>query len=403
MAPSSSDLSPLVWLAATQFLLYGLGWGVSSLTLREQRAAVAHWALFMLLLGSGMVLTAMRGEPRTWWAYGGANFVLLSSVVVLRRGVEVFVGVACRDREHLILLGLAAAGFAVLGPDDVHASWRVVLAYGGPAWVVGRMVVTLRRAVVAEYGTTVALVLALPAVAVVAAFSARIAQQVSDMGRSLEMHLVNDANRGLLFGYVVAAAMYNFAFVAMLTLRFVKHLQVLTLRDPLTGLLNRRGLDADLQREWLRLQRGGPAFAVLALDLDHFKAVNDRWGHLAGDALLVQVARRLQQTARQIDTVARVGGEEFLVLVPQSTAEGAAAAAQRLIASFRAAPFDLAHGPVPITVSVGVAQADANDADLLQVLQRADAALYRAKAGGRDRACVDDQPEPRPDGVSAAA
>jgi diguanylate cyclase (GGDEF)-like protein len=226
-------------------------------------------------------------------------------------------------------------------------------------------------------------------VVVAGTFGVRALQQALDMGQSLEMHRVTDANRSLLFGYVVAAAMYNFTFVAMLTLRLLERLRALSQRDPLTGLLNRRALDEELAREWSRMKRGGPAFAVLALDIDHFKQVNDRHGHLAGDALLEQLARRLHQTARQTDIVARVGGEEFVVVAPNATAEGAQAAASRLLGAVREGRFELPAGPVSATVSVGVALSRAGDASVQDVFKRADDALYQAKALGRDRVCID--------------
>ncbi len=384
----SSELSPLVWLAATQFLLYGVGWAACSLILRDQRAAVAHWALFMLLLGAGLVLTAFRGEPRAWWAYGGANVLLFAGFVVLRRGGEVFMKVPVRDVEHVALLLVAVAAYLAVGAGEGHASWRVLLAYGGPAWVLMRTCVVLRRPVVAEFGRPLALLLMLPLVAVMLLFGVRMVQQALDMTQSLEMHRLNGTNRNLLFGYIAAAAMYNFTFVALLMLRLVKRLQAMSLRDALTGLHNRRALDADLRREWSRMRRGGAGFALLAIDIDHFKQVNDRHGHLAGDALLTQVAQRLLGTARETDTVARVGGEEFVVVLPQTSAAGAAIAAQRVCNAVRGADFALPAGALQATISVGVAVACEADADVNDVLRRADEALYEAKRQGRDRVCV---------------
>src|SRR5690606_19505431 len=89
-----TELSPMAWMVASQFLMYAIGWGLCSLLVREQRSSVAHWSLFMALLGLGFVLTTQRGEPRSWWAYGGANYCFAAGFVVLRRGMERFMGVA---------------------------------------------------------------------------------------------------------------------------------------------------------------------------------------------------------------------------------------------------------------------------------------------------------------------
>ena len=375
----------MAWMVASQFLMYAIGWGLCSLLVREQRSSVAHWSLFMALLGLGFVLTTQRGEPRSWWAYGGANFCFAAGFVVLRRGMERFMGVAPADREQVATLAAFAVLFATIGPGEEHAASRVLLAYGAPTWVLARTAASLQGVVRAEYGNRMAVVLATPVVMVLAVFGARFVQQALQPGVSMEMHRYTEANRGLLYAYGVMAATYNFGFVALLTLRYVRRLRELTLHDPLTGLLNRRALDAELQREWSRLQRDGSAFALLALDLDHFKRVNDRYGHLVGDEVLAQTAQRLRDTVRGSDLVARTGGEEFVVLMPGIDEAGAQAAAERLRAAVAGTPFAVSAGPLPLSVSVGVATVQQPGSAPRDALQRADRALYAAKEAGRDR------------------
>lgn len=375
----------MAWMVATQFLMYAIGWGLCSLLVREQRSSVAHWSLFMVLLGLGFVLTTQRVEPRTGWAYGGANFCFTAGFVVLRRGMERFMGVAPADREHVLTLVVFGALFAHLGPGEETAAGRVLLAYGAPSWVLARTAVALQGAFRAEYGNRMAFVLATPVALVLAVFGARFVQQALQPDVSLEMHRYTEANRGLLYAYGVMAATYNFGFVALLTLRYVRRLRELTLHDPLTGLLNRRALDTELQREWSRLQREGAPFALLALDLDHFKRVNDRYGHLVGDEVLTQTAQRLRETVRGADLVARTGGEEFVVLMPETDDAGARSAAERLRAAVAGTPYAVSTGPLPLSVSVGVATVQRPGSGPRDALQRADRALYAAKEGGRDR------------------
>jgi two-component system cell cycle response regulator len=179
--------------------------------------------------------------------------------------------------------------------------------------------------------------------------------------------------------------MINFTFMGLAMLRKVGRLRDQARQDPLTGLFNRRVLDQAARAAWDRWKGGSEPFAALSLDLDFFRRVNDAHGHLAGDGLLKQVAWRLSAAVRKVDTVARTGGEEFVVLLPQVDRESALATAERLRAAIRAAPFELADGLWPMTISVGVALADPGDAGPDVVLQRADLALYRAKAAGRDR------------------
>ncbi|UUX96882.1 diguanylate cyclase [Aquabacterium sp. J223] len=157
-------------------------------------------------------------------------------------------------------------------------------------------------------------------------------------------------------------------------------LQALASRDALTGLFNRRLLDERLAAELARHRRSGRPLAVVLADIDHFKAVNDGHGHAEGDRVLRDVARCLQGTVRGTDIVGRYGGEEFLLLLPDTPAEGALAACEKLRAVVAACP-----GAVRVTISLGIAVPAADWPDAAAVLAAADAALYRAKAEGRNR------------------
>lgn len=153
--------------------------------------------------------------------------------------------------------------------------------------------------------------------------------------------------------------------------------------DPLTGLANRHLLRERLAEAMRHARREGDAAALMYLDLDHFKAVNDRHGHAVGDALLREVARRLLAGVRQEDTVARLGGDEFVLLLPRiHSRRQAERLAQKLVESFDA-PLDLEGVRLEVGVSIGVAffPRDADDADSL--MARADTAMYRAKQAGR--------------------
>jgi diguanylate cyclase (GGDEF)-like protein len=184
--------------------------------------------------------------------------------------------------------------------------------------------------------------------------------------------------------------------------------QRLSYTDPLTGLFNYRALRESLRREVERASRFGHQLAVLVLDLDRFKEVNDLHGHAAGDAVLAEFARRLRAEIREVDLAFRQGGEEFVLLLPETDAAGGATVGQRLCAAIRSTPMlvparrralpasgnEPARFPVarrsplgrrvPVTVSVGVAVFPEHGTVGTAVLQAADDALYAAKADGRD-------------------
>ena len=153
--------------------------------------------------------------------------------------------------------------------------------------------------------------------------------------------------------------------------------------DALTGLPNRRLFEDRLQSAIASALRHGERFALMLVDLDRFKGVNDRFGHLAGDALLVEVGRRLQRCVRASDTVARLGGDEFAVILGEvGGREDAVEVAARICASM-AEPFELGEGVAQIGASVGIALGPQDDADAEELQRRADAALYTVKHGGR--------------------
>jgi diguanylate cyclase (GGDEF)-like protein len=160
--------------------------------------------------------------------------------------------------------------------------------------------------------------------------------------------------------------------------------------DTLTGLANRRLLGRCIDQAFGRARRHQESFAILCLDLDRFKIANDTLGHQAGDLLLLQVADRLRGCTREIDTAARVGGDEFVVL--QSNVAGpadAAALAKRILHAINA-PYDINGNPVAISASIGIALAPSDGATTGQLLGHADLALYRAKSNGRSDFCFFD-------------
>jgi len=157
------------------------------------------------------------------------------------------------------------------------------------------------------------------------------------------------------------------------------------LTDPLTGCYNPRGFDQLAARDVSRAARANAPLSVLALDIDHFKDINDTYGHLAGDEVLREIGAILLATARLSDVVARTGGEEFAILAPDTDDAGAALFAQRLLDAFRTHKF-AAFPDRTVTVSVGLAVAPARTDGVLRLLRaRADEALYVAKRSGRDR------------------
>jgi diguanylate cyclase (GGDEF)-like protein len=165
-------------------------------------------------------------------------------------------------------------------------------------------------------------------------------------------------------------------------------LEELALTDALTGLLNRRALVDLARKEIGHSQRQGRPLAVMMIDIDHFKSINDRYGHHAGDTVLRQAAAVIKRVIRAGDTPVRYGGEEFVVLAPETDQQGALDLAERIRQALRSEAIEADQGTVTITASCGVTVRGEDDQDPEQLLRRADEALYAAKLAGRDRVIV---------------
>ena len=217
----------------------------------------------------------------------------------------------------------------------------------------------------------------------------RAALQLAVVGLAYALVLVTKASvEGAVESWFVAVgtlamAAALFGIVRDRVASLVERLGEAATTDPLTGLVNRRGFGTQFELEIERAERSAAPFGVIVGDLDHFKAINDRFGHHAGDEVLEAVGAVLQSKARRIDTVARIGGEEFALLLPSTDSKGAFMLAEKLRAAVPEAP--RARG---LTISFGVTSYPADGQSVEALLRRADESLYAAKTLGRDRTVI---------------
>jgi diguanylate cyclase (GGDEF)-like protein len=156
-------------------------------------------------------------------------------------------------------------------------------------------------------------------------------------------------------------------------------------RDGLTGIANRRYFEARLRDEYTRWQRYGGDLSILLFDLDHFKKINDQFGHSVGDSVLREMAQRVAGVVRAQDTFGRFGGEEFALLLPCTTLEDAMLVAEKIRNTIGDTPVEVQSNSVPVTASVGGAAARTGVPAYEALINEADAALYAAKRQGRNR------------------
>lgn len=163
-------------------------------------------------------------------------------------------------------------------------------------------------------------------------------------------------------------------------------LRAKAVHDSLTGLLNHEEILDILGKELARSERDKVSVSVIMADIDHFKMVNDTYGHLAGDAVLRITAKKMSSMERAYDSIGRYGGEEFMIILPECSPESAAAFAERLRTSISDEKMNTSEGLIPVTISLGVATSGSNGTrDVHSLVKAADRALYRAKKNGRNR------------------
>ncbi|MBI3368884.1 MAG: GGDEF domain-containing protein [Burkholderiales bacterium] len=383
-------MSGLNWVLAVMVLQFGVhaaGWTLAAGLQRRYRGPELHFALFWAGLAAGLALYLLPlGSP--WRAFGDSLYVM--ALVVVHRGLRCFHRLPLPDRHYLLLcllvLGVQCA--AVLGLAE--ARWfelttsllcaLLALAIAGLLWRhAGRE--AMRWPVLA-----VAVLLAGAA----AAMGWDMLSTLRPGGPAALVAQADDAtNRALGLGLFLAGGLFNLVQVQMVLGGYFRLLVHQSRHDDLTGLANRRGFLQLLEREHERARREGTRYALLMVDVDHFKRINDEHGHATGDTVLAEVAARLAASARAIDSVGRLGGEEFCLLLPATDAAGAQHLAQRVCEAVHASPVLPDWPALHVSVSVGVACLAADDSGADPVLRRADAALYRAKAEGRNRAVMD--------------
>ncbi len=184
---------------------------------------------------------------------------------------------------------------------------------------------------------------------------------------------------------LLAQVLSNQAGVALQNALLHTHQQQLAMTDPLTGLYNRRGFFELARHELERSRRFNRPLSMMMIDVDHFKNVNDMYGHAVGDDVLRELAERFRGVMRESDLLCRYGGEEFCFLLPESDCQGLCAAGERVLEAVSAKPYLSGDVQVHITVSIGVTTLSTPSTSLEDLIQQTDEALYRAKQAGRNR------------------
>jgi diguanylate cyclase (GGDEF)-like protein len=359
--------------------------GLLALTWAQNRgvAGLGTWALCFILCAGAAALWGARGALPTFLSIDLANAMRLLAFGLGWRAARQFAG-----REGKWTFVLAPALLWLLGSRLPAAHADGVLAVVLSSWLIGSYALGIAGEL--WRGSRSGLRMARPAAILLAIhgafFLARSAASLilADPYLSLDVGAGAPVHPVVIFEALVVAVALAFLLVSAAKEQLELQHREASHIDPLTGVANRRGFDAAVERMLARARRNGSSTALLLLDLDHFKAVNDTWGHQVGDHALQAVARALERELRGGDVAARLGGEEFAVALADSRTDEAAVVAER--ARRAVSGLDIRRGDAPVGLSVSIGVAALRAADSLDALfARADAALYRAKAAGRNR------------------
>ncbi|MBS1177438.1 MAG: hypothetical protein H6R06_1850 [Proteobacteria bacterium] len=369
-------------------------WGLGAWLAQAERVALAHWSVYAGLSAVTWMLLSLhfRSPPLLVVLIG------VCSVIALRRGIRLYIGRPLGWATPALMLALVLAGGALAQ----EANWRplqAVINFGVLAALYLATAFDLRRHALEDLHWRFPLALSLPLLLGGVAFGSRaLRAALAPESVATEMNMHSALNVGSALAYIVLVLLMHATLMALVVTRLLGRLQQLARRDALTGLLNRRAMHAALDQHARQRRRAADTFSVLMIDVDHFKDVNDRHGHEAGDHALMHISRLMAQALRTQDRLARFGGEEFLVLLPASNLARALAEAESLRLQVRSQPLELGELSVPLSVSIGVAEWAGSSEDLSRLLARADDALYRAKRLGRDRveAALQGAAEPLP-------
>lgn len=366
-------------MAGVMSLLMALVLGLMRRSYPSSIRGLGMWALAPLLWVISTVLFSARGAIPDLLGIVAANSLLLMGAMCQLAGTRRFLGHPVAWGRWAALLAMTVATMTVLTIPYPHYPLRVGVFTVVVACVYGSLLAFLLRR--GDQSFPIRLVEAVLVLHLLVLAGRLYTLSTGQGGSDL---LDRNAIQTLyISAYVLTTLMLPLGNVLMATDRLRAELEHLATHDPLLPVLNRRAFLQACEHELSRQRRTGRPPALILMDLDHFKAVNDTHGHQHGDAVLRHVVARLQTVLRRTDVLARYGGEEFALLLPETSTDDACLLAQRLHTS-------LAQGhPLDCRMSMGATAWRGETDSLDAMLSRADAALYRAKAAGRNQTCID--------------
>jgi len=385
---------PTLWTAfVINFLALGLIWAYVTRSYPKFEAA-RFWTGSAFAAAAGAALASLRVAMDSLVPLLAGGTVLILAACLAAMGIKRFYDRPVTWRGTALITGLSFGGltFFIFVYDSV--SMRILIYSVGQALP---LALTLKLLLSSQDGrkNPGARLAATVAILIIGIYAARVLGNVLHIGGQFSFVQYNPIQSALILVLMFLSMAWNFGFLLMAMDRLRNEVADLALLDDLTGVGNRRHLLARLTEECARSERSGGPFALLVIDLDGFKAINDTHGHAAGDACLQHFTLMAQTRLRPGDMLARTGGDEFCIVLPSSTLREGAMIARRLLEVCRTDAEQCAGQDIPISVSIGVAQWTREIGGYPdRLIAAADHALYEAKKDGRNRYAAYDPAPP---------
>ena len=382
------DIRTALFLGASLTLLIGL----LLLAVRRhfptgQQTSLNWWIAGTLMHPVGFLLIGLRDTISDWWTAVMANTLIGAAFACFAIALRIFNGSPQR-RERLYVLIALAAGFAVY---YTYVDKNLALRVGTISAIFAILVGSSARAIYRRgqpLNAVTHVTGGLFAVGTVV-LSYRAWVYLFEPAPLLSIFVVSPLQVTAYAMGGLLPVLTTIGFLLMCTEFSQQELTKAARLDYLTGICNRRAIEDLAGRSIAAARRHGMPLAMMIIDVDHFKRINDEHGHEGGDTALIETVRRIRDSLRTEDLVGRLGGEEFVAVMPSTDGQSALAAAERIRSSFADEPMRIGGGDIIITVSVGVAVLDAQDQQYSHLLRRADRAMYAAKTAGRNKVMLD--------------
>jgi diguanylate cyclase (GGDEF)-like protein len=345
---------------------------------------VRQWALGDLLIGLSLAMASQITMPPSLLVVAFSTLAIGCGLGLLYNGIEAFKGGRCRYWIPAVLALLMLVNNTVFGIWFHDPKIRISINFLIFALV--HIVCAHALFVRIAQPLRTAYWLAAGSVSVIALLALlRFISILFSPEGSVRMFTATGVNPSVFFFSSLAQMSMSFAFMLLINYTLANELKELAATDSLTGILNRRTIEVETMRQLAQIKRNGENLAIMMIDVDHFKQVNDRFGHPAGDEVLRRLAHLMRSVVRGTDYIARYGGEEFCILLPGTGEKQAAALAERLRRLYSELRVDWNGNLIQSTISIGVADSRQAGTDLETLIKAVDTALYQAKHQGRDK------------------